>query len=320
MARGKHTCKILKEIRRQIAEANGIDLTISECRYKGDCAGTCPKCESEVRYLEQQLRDRRMSGKAVALAGISAASLALLVPFQSEAQPQTNIDTTSIDSLTTASVNIEKVKGIVACKSQADSDSIKYGELTGASISNITRGTGTVSNVDGEFEIEACPGDSIKVSFIGCLSKTICVSNTSEPISVVLEEDETLSGTILGTIGIICPPELPYGKLDLYFRDEKGNRIDPSYITLYKIYIDEDGDEDEDIIYGVRFFDENPPIQLDWIYNKDLQDDNGKPLKEVKLRIEFDNYEDNREESMIIKLKYPKRNTKKTIKFKPQKK
>lgn len=72
MARGKQTCKILKEIRRQIADANGIEFVTSECRYKGDCLGTCPKCEAEVRYLEQQLRARTLAGKAIALAGISA--------------------------------------------------------------------------------------------------------------------------------------------------------------------------------------------------------------------------------------------------------
>ncbi len=72
MARGKQTCKILKEIRRQIAEANGIEFATSECRYKGDCLGTCLKCEAEVRDLEQQLRARSLAGKAVALAGISA--------------------------------------------------------------------------------------------------------------------------------------------------------------------------------------------------------------------------------------------------------
>ncbi len=72
MARGKQTCKILKEICRQIAEANGIEFATSECRYKGDCLGTCPKCEAEVRYLEQQLRSRQRMGKAIALAGISA--------------------------------------------------------------------------------------------------------------------------------------------------------------------------------------------------------------------------------------------------------
>lgn len=72
MGRGKQTCKILKEIRRQIAEANGIEFATSECRYKGDCLGTCPKCEVEVRYLEQQLCARSLVGKAVVLAGISA--------------------------------------------------------------------------------------------------------------------------------------------------------------------------------------------------------------------------------------------------------
>ena len=77
MARGKQTCKILKEIRRQIADANGIEFVTSECRYKGDCLGTCPKCEAEVRYLEQQLRSRQRMGKAVALAGISAGMIAL---------------------------------------------------------------------------------------------------------------------------------------------------------------------------------------------------------------------------------------------------
>lgn len=72
MARGKQTCKILKEIRRQIAEANNIEYVTSECRYKGDCHGTCPKCEAEVRYLEQQLRKRQLMGKAVVLAGLSS--------------------------------------------------------------------------------------------------------------------------------------------------------------------------------------------------------------------------------------------------------
>ena len=77
MAKGKKTCKILKEIRRQIAEANDIEYVVEECQYKGDCLGTCPKCEAEVRYLEQQLYQRQLLGKAVVLAGISAGLLSL---------------------------------------------------------------------------------------------------------------------------------------------------------------------------------------------------------------------------------------------------
>lgn len=71
MTRGKSICRVLREIRRQIAEANEIGYDSSECHYQGECAGTCPKCEAEVVYLESQLSARRMAGKAVALAGIS---------------------------------------------------------------------------------------------------------------------------------------------------------------------------------------------------------------------------------------------------------
>ena len=77
MKRGKETCRILKDIRRQIAEANDIEFITSECRYQGDCLGTCPKCEAEVRYLEQQLSARHSAGKAIALAGISAGMIVL---------------------------------------------------------------------------------------------------------------------------------------------------------------------------------------------------------------------------------------------------
>ncbi|MCI8387513.1 MAG: hypothetical protein HFE63_03485 [Clostridiales bacterium] len=73
---GKDKCAILKQIRRDIAEKNDISLTISECKHKGDCAGTCPRCESEVRELERALADRKKQGKRVVVAGISAGLVA----------------------------------------------------------------------------------------------------------------------------------------------------------------------------------------------------------------------------------------------------
>lgn len=69
--RGKAKCKALKEIRRQIAEENDIPYVVSQCTYQGDCKGTCPKCESELRYLERELEIRKNLGKAVAVVGIS---------------------------------------------------------------------------------------------------------------------------------------------------------------------------------------------------------------------------------------------------------
>ena len=57
MARGKQTCKILKEIRRQIAEANDIEFITSECQYQGDCLGTCPKCEAKFDIWSNSLNE-----------------------------------------------------------------------------------------------------------------------------------------------------------------------------------------------------------------------------------------------------------------------
>ena len=73
MKQGKHICETLKGIRREIAEANELDYIPTECTHEGDCAGTCPKCESETRWLEKQLRARQAMGKAVTIAGLSVA-------------------------------------------------------------------------------------------------------------------------------------------------------------------------------------------------------------------------------------------------------
>ena len=75
--RGKKICKALKEVRMQVAKANNIKYAPTECHHEGDCAGTCPKCEAEVRWLEQQLQLRRQLGKAVVVVGVSMGLAAL---------------------------------------------------------------------------------------------------------------------------------------------------------------------------------------------------------------------------------------------------
>ena len=67
---GKQKCKILKEIRQRIADENDIPYVTRECTHKGECKGTCPKCEAELRYLEEQLQKRQSLGKRVAVAAL----------------------------------------------------------------------------------------------------------------------------------------------------------------------------------------------------------------------------------------------------------
>lgn len=74
--RGKNKCKILKQIRKQIAEENDIPLITKECTYQGECSGTCPRCEAELRYLEQQLARRQALGKTVTVAALSVSLMA----------------------------------------------------------------------------------------------------------------------------------------------------------------------------------------------------------------------------------------------------
>lgn len=111
MARGKQTCKILKEIRKQIAEDNDINLVIEECTYQGDCQGTCPTCEAEVRYLERELEKRQRMGKAAVFAGMSMGTLLSVAACDSTSQLASN--SSSDTELTQTDTKERELEGLV---------------------------------------------------------------------------------------------------------------------------------------------------------------------------------------------------------------
>ena len=63
---GKEKCRILKQIRQRIADENDIPYVTRECTFRGECKGTCPRCESELRYLERELALRASLGLSAA--------------------------------------------------------------------------------------------------------------------------------------------------------------------------------------------------------------------------------------------------------------
>lgn len=76
--KGKQICNYLKEVRRRVAEENDIRLEQHECTFKGECSGTCPRCEAEVRYLEAELGKRMRLGKAASVAvGVTMAAASI---------------------------------------------------------------------------------------------------------------------------------------------------------------------------------------------------------------------------------------------------
>ncbi|HRF69666.1 MAG TPA: carboxypeptidase-like regulatory domain-containing protein [Muribaculum sp.] len=313
MARGKQTCKILKEIRRQIAEANGIELVTSECRYRGDCLGTCPKCEAEVRYLEQQLRARSLAGKAVILAGISAASLAMLMPVTSDAQTLQELQNLLKGSIPVVADTIT-VRGIVLSGDTLPDGTISKEPIIGATISNKRTALGAITDLDGHFGLPVCIGDTLKVEYVGYEPQTIVVTENIRDTTITLVPN---SASLLGDVVFVgaMPKREENHYLDLNVTDEKGNVIDCEDLSVERVWIDKDGDEYSECILP-EYFDDKHPCRIYWDYQSGLHDDDGNPLKEATLRIEAEGYDD----SIIIKVKYPKRNANKTVKFRPKKK
>lgn len=112
---------MLKTIRKQVADANEIKYEPRECNYQGECRGSCPACEAEVRYIEQQLDVRRQLGMAVAIVGISAGLSALTgcsdkakkVDSVSEEESKLTVGKVRVDTL-------ERLDGDVVYKSPVD--------------------------------------------------------------------------------------------------------------------------------------------------------------------------------------------------------
>lgn len=125
MERGKEICKALKEIRRRIARENDIDLVVSECRHKGDCAGTCPKCEAEVLYLENQLAARKRLGKVVRVVGLSMGLASIAPALFTSCDPTTVKDGDLVlqgDVAAPAQVENKTLDGDVAPSAEGVSD------------------------------------------------------------------------------------------------------------------------------------------------------------------------------------------------------
>ncbi len=63
--KGKEKCKLLKEVRKEFAEANGIPYEPRECHYEGDCLGTCPACEKETEDLLALVKQKEENGEDI---------------------------------------------------------------------------------------------------------------------------------------------------------------------------------------------------------------------------------------------------------------
>ena len=206
MAKGKSTCKLLKDIRQQIADANGISYQPKECHHKGDCAGTCPACEAEIRYLERELKARKGNGFGMKVAGIAAGICATVMPMTAAAQAVKPDSTANPPVQTTKKAPIKVVDLSDSCASPVIVRGMVIDEenkepVIGAGVFIDGTNKGIATDIDGQFALKVPSDTSLVISYIGYEKQKVRVSSLlrSENNVIILKTDGNL---LLGDLAV----------------------------------------------------------------------------------------------------------------------
>ncbi|WP_449019548.1 carboxypeptidase-like regulatory domain-containing protein [Prevotella jejuni] len=219
MAKGKSTCKLLKSIRQQIADANGISYRPKECQHKGDCAGTCPACEEEIRYLERELKARKGNGFGMKVAGIAAGICATVMPMTAAAQAVKSDSTANPPVQTTKKAPIKVVDLSDSCASPVIVRGMVIDEenkepVIGAGVFIDGTNKGIATDIDGQFALKVPSDTSLVISYIGYEKQKVRVSSLlrSENNVIILKTD---GNVMLGDLAVVT--KTVYGD-DVYGR------------------------------------------------------------------------------------------------------
>ena len=202
MVKGKSTCKLLKDIRQQIADANGISYQPKECHYEGDCAGTCPACEEEIRYLERELKARKGNGFGMKVAGIAAGICATVMPMTAAAQAVKSDSTANPPVQTTKKAPIKVVDLSDSCASPVIVRGMVIDEenkepVIGAGVFIDGTNKGIATDIDGQFALKVPSDTSLVISSIGYNTKKVRVGSLlSSDNNVIMLEKDAMTGLV----------------------------------------------------------------------------------------------------------------------------
>ena len=202
MAKGKSTCKLLKSIRQQIADANGISYQPKECHHKGDCTGTCPACEEEIRYLERELKARKGNGFGMKVAGIAAGICATVMPMTAAAQAVKSDSTANPPVQTTKKAPIKVVDLSDSCASPVIVRGMVIDEenkepVIGAGVFIDGTNKGIATDIDGQFALKVPSDTSLVISSIGYNTKKVRVGSLlSSDNNVIMLEKDAMTGLV----------------------------------------------------------------------------------------------------------------------------
>ena len=211
--KGKKICKALKEIRLNIAKSNDIDYIPAECNHKGDCSGTCPQCEKEMRYIEQQLLRRQTLGKAAVVAGLALGATSIAPAMAQTHNYVPKVEQKSKEELKPVDCAPNDAAAIIVRGCVVDEDNEP---LIGVQIhvldekEKITK-LGTATNYYGQFAIKVSKGCKVQINYVGYEDVTKEFNVPEDNLIIKMKDDyREITGLI------IVQPKMPDVDADIY--------------------------------------------------------------------------------------------------------
>ena len=203
MEKGKAICKVLKEVSQRVAKENGISYKPVECHHKGECTGMCPSCEKEIRYLEEQLKNKQQSGLGLKVAGIAAGVCVIVLPMAAMVQTESKIS----PDFKAKTIKNDSIRAVDLTNGHPDAvllrgkvfETTTKEPIIGAVVGSQDTKKGDVTDIEGEYAVKALPTDTLEVRGVGYYKKSVTVKELLDKKNndIYITEDSAMMNEIV---------------------------------------------------------------------------------------------------------------------------
>ena len=203
MDKGRTICKVLKDVRQKIANENGISYHPEECHHKGECTGTCPGCEKEIRYLEEQLKNKQHSGLGMKVAGIATGVCVTVLPMAAMVQTESKIS----PDFKAKTIKNDSIRAVDLTNGHPDAvllrgkvfDTKTKEPIIGAVVGLKDTKKGDVTDIEGEYAVKALLTDTLEVRGIGYYKMSVTVKELLDKKNndIYITEDSAMMNEIV---------------------------------------------------------------------------------------------------------------------------
>ncbi len=193
----------MKDVRQKIATENGISYHPEECHHKGECTGTCPGCEKEIRYLEEQLKNKQHSGLGLKVAGIAAGVCVTVLPMAAMVQTESKIS----PDLQAKTIKNDSIRAVDLTNGHPDAvqlrgkvfDAKTKEPIIGAVVGSQDTKKGDVTDIEGDYAVKALPTDTLEVRGVGYYKKSVTVKELLDKKNndIYITEDSAMMNEIV---------------------------------------------------------------------------------------------------------------------------